>query len=106
MALPAFADHFFVGNAWDWEPPCTFRYVYALYDGVPLEFLAEYVARLLSRAVVPHGRLIVGAYGSRSRQLPPLEIAEFLSSAGFAVAGTSQGGTPTTARYAPRGMPG
>lgn len=28
---PGFASHFFVGNAWSWQPPRCFRYVYTLY---------------------------------------------------------------------------
>lgn len=98
--LPMFADHFFVGNAWNWQPPRTFRYVYALYDSVPREYLTEYIRQLLARTVAPNGRLIVGAYGSRSQHLAPLHIADVLRSTGFTVVGTSQGGKPTNARFA------
>lgn len=96
--LPRYAANFFVANAWDWEPPRQFRYVYALYDSVPQDYLAEYVRRLLTRAVADGGRLIIGAYGSRSHQLPPFDVAAFLPTAGFTVAGTSQGGNHTSAR--------
>lgn len=98
--LPMYADHFFVGNARNWEPPRTFRYVYALYDAVPDEYFAEFVRRLLTRTVALNGRLIIGAYGSRSGQQAPLEIADLLQSSGFTVAGVAQGGMPTNARFA------
>ncbi len=90
--LPRIADHFWVANAWTWVPPRRFRYVYALWDCVPIDRLAEYVRRLLDRAVEPGGRLILGAYGSRSRGIAPLDVAAFLREAGYAVAGSTQGG--------------
>lgn len=98
--LPQFREHFFTANAWDWQPPRRFRWVYALHDCVPPDYLAEYVRRLLARAVAPDGRLIVGAYGSRSRQLAPPDVAALLRSAGFTVSGSSEGGSPTIARFA------
>jgi hypothetical protein len=97
--LPALADHFFVGNAWDWQPPQSFRYVYSLYDCVPVEFLATYARRLLDW-VGPGGRLILGAYGSRSRGIPPFDIGGFLRSAGFSVSGEARGGDPVITRFA------
>ncbi len=98
--LPEFADNFFVGNAWDWDPPRQFRYVYSLYDCVPEHYLAEYVHRLFHRAVAPGGRLIVGAYGSRSEDIPPFDVERFLRSAGFVVAGTAHGGDPPITDFA------
>ncbi|MFN8495074.1 MAG: class I SAM-dependent methyltransferase [Caldilineaceae bacterium] len=97
---PQFANHFFVGNGWTWTPPRQFRFVYALYDSVPEDYLGEYVRRLLTRMVAPGGRLIIGAYGSRSRQLAPFNVATFLQAAGFGLAGSSQGGDPVIARFA------
>jgi SAM-dependent methyltransferase len=98
--LPSYAANFHVGNAWNWEPPQRFAYVYALYDSVPPNYLTEYVQRLLARCVVRGGRLIMGAYGSRSRHQQPFDIASFLRANGFTVAGTSEGGNPTIARFA------
>src|SRR5262249_13175462 len=98
--LPHYADHFFVGNGWDWEPPQPFRYVYTLYDVVPLDYLAVYIQRLLDRVVAPGGRLIVGAYGSRSRQLAPFNIMAFLQTHGYVVADTSSGGTAIISQFA------
>ncbi|MBN1345736.1 MAG: class I SAM-dependent methyltransferase [Phycisphaerae bacterium] len=98
--LPEYASNFFVGNAWDWEPGRRFRYVYSLYDCVPVEYLREYARRLLDVAVEPGGRLIMGAYGSRSRCEEPFGIAEFLRSSGLEVAGTSHGGDPSLTEFA------
>jgi SAM-dependent methyltransferase len=98
--LPEFRDNFFVGNAWDWTPRKMFGYVYSLYDCVPLEYLEEYVHRLLNRMVAPGGRLILGAYGSRSGRMPPFGITAFLKSKDFIVAGTAQGGNPPIAKFA------
>jgi SAM-dependent methyltransferase len=98
--MPQFADHFFVGNGWDWEPPRRFQYVYTLYDCVPPGYLDAYVRRLLKGVVAPGGRLIMGAYGSRSRAVPPFDIAAFLQVHGMVVAGTSSAGTPPIASFA------
>lgn len=98
--LAEFASDFFVGNAWEWEPPRRFRYVYTLLDCVPGDFRIEYVRRLLGRFVTPGGRLIVGDYGSRSRGRPPLDVTGVLRSAGLAVAGTSAGGSPAITAFA------
>jgi len=103
--LPQFAENFFVGNAWGWQPPRQFRYVYSLYDCVPEDYLTEYVRRLLERAVAPGGRLIVGVYGSRSAGAPPFDVADFLRSAGFPVAGTATGGEPPIGAFAWVGKP-
>ncbi|MGH2541554.1 MAG: class I SAM-dependent methyltransferase [Ardenticatenaceae bacterium] len=101
--LPGYADNFFVANAWNWSAPSRprrFQYVYTLYDCVPEEVLAEYVHHILERIIAPGGRLIVGAYGSRSRGTPPFEIARFLLSAGWRVSGTATGGDPPIAAFA------
>lgn len=90
--LPAFATNFWTANVWDWRPPRRFKYVYALYDCVPIEMLREYVEHLLDAVVEPGGRLIVGAYGSASRGDAPLPIADVLASYGQNVAGRSFGG--------------
>jgi hypothetical protein len=97
---PGFASHFFVGNAWSWQPPRSFLYVYTLYDVVPPGYLAAYIRRLLRHVVAPGGRLIVGAYGSRSRQRAPFPIGAFLSAHGFVVAGTTVGGYPPITAFA------
>ncbi|MEX1195689.1 MAG: class I SAM-dependent methyltransferase [Dehalococcoidia bacterium] len=98
--LPAFAANFQVANGWDWRPDRRFRYVYTLWDCVPPELLGEYARRLLSRVVEPGGRLIVGAYGSRSRETPPAPIGDLLESHGLTVAGRAYGGDPVITAFA------
>ena len=98
--LPQWASHFYVGNAWDWEPPRRFRYVYTLHDCVPLSHLDRYIRRLANKFVAPSGRLILGAYGSRSRNFGPHDVRGALEKAGFRVAGSSHGGTPPIAAFA------
>jgi len=98
--LLQYASHFFVANAWDWAPPRRFDYVYSLYDCVPQDYLAEYVRRLLDRMVAPAGRLILGAYGSRSRGDEPFDLEGFLTGQNFVVAGTTTGGDPPIAAFA------
>jgi SAM-dependent methyltransferase len=97
---PENAANFHVANAWDWRPARRFRYVYTLYDNVPETLLAPYLRRLLDRVVEPGGRLIVGAYGSRSRGTPPFAIAEFLAEEGYRLAGHTTVGDPTIVAFA------
>ena len=97
---PQIADHFFVGNAWDWSPARRFRYVYTLLDQVPSDYLKPYLHRLLTHFVTPGGRLIVGDYGSRSRRLPPRDVAAMVEANGLAVAGESAGGEGGITRFA------
>jgi SAM-dependent methyltransferase len=90
--IPAYAANLWVGNAWDWQPPRRFRYVYSLYDCVPEPMFADYVRHLLDRCIEPGGTLIVGAYGSYSRQEPARDIGADLAAAGFRVIGSSARG--------------
>ena len=98
--LPEYADNFHVGNAWDWESPRKYRYVYMLYDCLPLDYLADGVSRLLERVVAPKGRLIVGAYGSKSDSIPPFDIGEFLDLEGFTISGSAEGGVGPITKFA------
>ena len=100
VRLPEHADNFHAGNAWDWEPQRKYRYVYMLYDCLPLDYLADGVNRLLERVVAPKGRLIVGAYGSKSDSIPPFDIGEFLESERFIVAGNAEGGVGPITKFA------
>lgn len=97
---PGIESNFFVGNAWNWTPPMHFHYVYTLYDCVPVSYLGKYVTRLASQFVAPAGRLIIGAYGSRSDAISPFDIAEFLNEKGFQVAGEALGGDPAVTAFA------
>lgn len=98
--LPRHAANLHVGNAWEWEPPRRYDFVYALWDCVPEAYLGAYVGRLLDRFVAPGGRLILGAYGSRSRGTPPFDVAAFLGEMGLDVAGSTAAGDPTTVAFA------
>jgi SAM-dependent methyltransferase len=98
--LPQFRQHFFVANAWGWIPPRRFHYVYAVCDCVPPPHFGAFVAHLLAEVVAPHGRLIVGAYGSRTRRETPVRVEALLAEAGHALAGWTAAGVPETARFA------
>ena len=98
--LPAHAANLHVGNAWDWSPPRRYRFVYMLYDCVPLSHLGRMVGRLLDEYAEPGGRVILGAYGSHSDAAPPFDIARFLREEGFEVAGTASGGDPVVTAFA------
>ncbi|HSP55561.1 MAG TPA: methyltransferase domain-containing protein [Dehalococcoidia bacterium] len=97
---PKHAANLHMANGWDWRPDRRFRYVYTLYDCVPEPMLVPHVRRLLRRVVEPGGRLIIGAYGSRSRGEPPFPIADRLVEAGLAVAGSSLAGSPPIVAFA------
>ena len=100
VRLPGCADNFHVGNAWDWQPQRKYHYVYMLYDCLPIDYLAEGVHRLLKQIVAPQGRLIIGAYGSKSDAIPPLDIGDFLESSGFSVVGRAEGGIEPITKFA------
>jgi SAM-dependent methyltransferase len=98
--LPHFRDNFYVANAWGWTPPRRFQYVYSVFDCVPRSALGAYTEQLIENVVAPGGRLILGAYGSRSRGEPPAPIDSMLTALGYEVAGSTHAGTPETARFA------
>jgi len=98
--LPRFGSHFFVGEAWLWRPPRRFACVYALADCVPADHVHAFLHHLLDHYVESGGRLVVGAYGSRSRCVPPLDVAALLEAAGMAVTGAACGGEGPVTRFA------
>lgn len=98
--LPEHAANLHIGNAWNWQPPRLYRYVYTLLDVVPPEFEAAYLRRVLDEFVAPGGRLIAGDYGSRSRSIPPRDVAGVFRGAGLAVAGQAFGGDPVVTAFA------
>jgi SAM-dependent methyltransferase len=97
--LPDYSRNFYAANAWDWMPPLKYKYVYALYDCVPEDYLEEYIYRLLSRMVADNGRLIIGAYGSRSLKELPFNLNAFMISKKFNVIGKNWGGDPPIASF-------
>jgi 2-polyprenyl-3-methyl-5-hydroxy-6-metoxy-1,4-benzoquinol methylase len=98
--LPEFASNFEVGNAWDWTPPRRYDFVYTLHDCVPRDYLRQYLHRLVGRMVTPGGRLILGAYGSRSQKLAPFDVRGFMISQGLPVVGWTTGGNPPISLFA------
>jgi hypothetical protein len=98
--LPDFADNLHVGNAWEWDPPRRYDVVYTIWDCVPADYLEAYVRRILDRFVTPGGRFVLGAYGSRSRGIPPFDVASFLSEIGLEVVSTRIAGQPPTTAFA------
>lgn len=97
--LPEFADNFVAANAWTWQPDRRWTFVYSLLDLSPRELWCEWVNRLMGW-VEPSGRLILGSYGSRSRNVAPTDIAAVIQGCGLPVEGSSAGGEPVTARFA------
>jgi len=89
--LPQYADHLFVGNAWDWSPPRRFDHVRTELEYVPEHLRQRYVARLLAEFIVPRGILLVAEYGSSRDPRDHLTIDQDLQKMGFAVAGYRSG---------------
>jgi hypothetical protein len=92
--LPGFKDNFHVGNAWDWQPTRRYNYVYMVWDCLPPYFLGRGLKRIHREFVAPGGRLIIGTYGSRSRNKQPWDMEPCLASIGLPIAGRSSGGEP------------
>jgi GAF domain-containing protein len=65
-----------------------------------VKLLPEYIRPLLTRYVEQGGTLILGAYGSYSKQEAARDIAQDLAAAGFRVAGSSSRGKLPLARVA------
>lgn len=59
--LPHWANQFFVGNIWDWDPPMRFDYVSTSLC-VPERYQKTLFDRLVARVVAPGGRLILRCY--------------------------------------------
>jgi SAM-dependent methyltransferase len=98
--FPGREDHFHVGNAWTWEPARRFDFVYSLYDCVPEAYLEDYIRGLLARVAAPGGRVILGAYGSRTRNLPAFDVAAVMQTMGLTVAGQTRVGSVPEAQFA------
>ncbi len=86
-------------DAWRWEPPRQFTFVYSLLDLAPPDLTADWLDRL-ALWVEPGGRLIVGSYGSVSHGVTPDDVSAALVSAGLAVVGEAAGGAGPVTRFA------
>ncbi|HLW02622.1 MAG TPA: class I SAM-dependent methyltransferase [Ktedonobacterales bacterium] len=83
--LPAYADHLFVGNAWDWSPPRPFDYVRTNLEYVPDELQRQWIGRMLDEWVSPRGWLLVAEYRGRDDLAAALRVDERLADIGFKV---------------------
>ncbi len=81
--LAQYAEHIYVGNAWNWSPPCTFDYVNTTLYYIPDELGEAFVHRLLALYVQPGGRLLVAEYAGRSTSAPEISIDQKLRQWGF-----------------------
>jgi len=97
--LAEHAANFAVVDAWRWEPERQWRYVYSLLDLAPADLWCEWIEKLLGW-VESSGRLIIGSYGSRSREIEPVDPGEVLARCGVEVVGRSSGGQPPVSRFA------
>ena len=103
--FPDCPDHFFVGNAWDWQPARRFRYVYMLLDVVPPDHAPALLTRVFEGFLAPGGRLIVGDYGSHSRRIPARDVAAVLRASGLPVIGEATARSLHRTRFAWTGRP-
>ena len=90
--LPLYADHLFLGNAWDWQPPRRFDCVNTALEYVPDHLRTPYIQRLLTDFLVPRGTLLVAEYASQADPRPHLTIDATLIEMGFTVAAIHTGG--------------
>ena len=65
-----------------------------------MELLPEYIHRLLTRYVEQGGTLIMGAYGSSSKQEAARHITTDIAAAGLRVAGSASCGALPVSRVA------
>ena len=93
------ASNFVAADAWQWRPSRQWTYVYSLLNLAPTDLSCAWLRRLLEW-VEPGGRLIIGSYGSRSRNRAPLDVAQVVRGCGLAVAGLASGGDPPITRFA------
>jgi SAM-dependent methyltransferase len=102
LARERFQDHaanFAVADAWTWRPSRQWTFVYSLLDLGPDHLRCEWLRRLYGW-VEPGGRLIVGSYGSRSRNKTPVSVEKVGRQCGFEIAGSSAGGDGPNTRFA------
>ncbi len=81
----AHAGSFEVANAFSWQPRRRYDFVRLSIECVQERDRAEFVRRLLERAVAAEGRLIVCHYPGASE--PLVDVASFLAALGYTVAG-------------------
>ena len=92
--LPAYASNFVAANAFTWRPLRRYDYAHLLLESAPPSRHREFLFRILDSAIARGGRLIVSNYGSRSKNETPFDVAGYLSSLSFAVAGSASASEP------------
>lgn len=97
--MPDHRQNFNVADAWTWQPQRQWTFVYSLLDLSPRDLWCDWLRRL-STWVEPHGRLIVGSYGSRSREEAPMDVQGVMECCGLSVIGSREGGDPIVTRFA------
>ncbi|RPI86771.1 MAG: class I SAM-dependent methyltransferase [Chloroflexi bacterium] len=60
--FPQYADHFFRGNAFYWNPPHRFNFVRTELVYVPGDYERMYIGRLLEKFLKPGGKLLIANY--------------------------------------------
>jgi hypothetical protein len=92
--LPAYASNFATANAFTWMPLRRYDFAHLLLESAPPSRHREFLFRILDSAIARGGRLIVSNYGSRSKNETPFDVAGYLSSLSFAVAGSASASEP------------
>lgn len=96
--LPLWADQFFVGNIWDWDPTKQFDYVSTSLC-VPEAYRKTLFDKLVARVVAPGGRLILRCYYHQSEDGSRLEYFDnkaFLRAFGVTIVGSVVSDPPGT----------
>ncbi|NKB90562.1 MAG: methyltransferase domain-containing protein [Acidobacteria bacterium] len=87
--LPQWADRMFEGNAAGWSAPLRFDFVRTGLEYVPRSLAPALLEHLLSTAVHPRGRLLIGPYTEeRDQTRSALSVQDTLRAWGFEPAGT------------------
>lgn len=90
--LPQYADHIFMGNAWNWIPPLRFDYVRTDIEYVPPDLHSHFVSRILDLFVEADGKLLVAEYrAGRADTRSELAIDAYLMRLGFKVMDVKSG---------------
>ncbi len=97
--FPSFAPNFQIADAWTWDPPRNWTFVYAPLDLSPVELQCQWLSRL-HRWVEPGGRLIIGSYGGRTPPSEPADVAAVMERCGLIVSGSTWDSVPPLTRFA------
>jgi len=83
--LPDYADNYFHGNIFDWEPPFKFDYVRTELVYVPVEYRKNLIARLLNEFTKPGGKLILCEYRSSKDDSTKQWIDDYIKKLGYSL---------------------